>query len=1083
MARLLVSMAGILLGKITEAAGRSELWPIRSELRNLETIVSSLKGVLRDAEEKQGNRSNLTPLLKQLQDAFSKTDDLIEELDCEYLMWKMKNRRNDVGVKLLQFSSCFSSNFVVSASGTAHKINEIIERLVGIDKQLSEFFLVEQENEHIKRLKSEMSLRTAITGSQVFGRILRSKKEAILSDNMDSIIGRDKAKESIINKLLTNGDDKQKFPAILSIHGSGGMGKTALAKLVYNAHQVFDHFDKRMWVCVSEDFDVRRIRRELLSSATGEQVPDAALTADRLQIRLQRNLIGRKFLLVLDDFGALNPKRESELEEILKMGADGSKIIITTRSEQTLNDVTTHEIERLDEEESMVFLKHALKDKELIGHLHEVAEKLVPKCGGAPLAIKCLAGLLSSEASDGAERANAKDLIELWRRLEMKGSCVLPAFRLSYDLMPSYLKPCFLCLSLLPKDYVFYSFELIQLWMAQGILHSSSENSDVVGQRYFNELWSRGLLEDVEEHAFGYWFKIHSLVHDLAVQLAEKEQENLGSLHHLSFVDSSNKDLPLSTIGKIRCLSVPMGGVEPKINRLPLVKCISKFRQLRFLNLCNFSLEEIPASIDMLKHLRYLDLRGNRRIKRLPESICKLQSLETLILAFCSELEELPRNIKNLINLRMLWITTKQASLGNDGIGNVTSLRFLAIGGSENLTHLFEDIDKLDSLQTLIIYDCKSLLTLPEGLKSLSGLCNMAIWGCEQLKFTFSLGSLGLKKLILRGFPSLAQLPNWIAELDESLEVLEVGEFPKLSILPSWLSNLWILRMLGISNCPKLTDKLPQYMMENYDELEELRITFCGLLSKTIMEPSKHRGLHISSIPNIYVDSRKIISDKAVHADHDKVTNHDDLVEGDKHDETIDGGHGSIREVQKDGVADDILHVDDEKVGGTKQNKAATDHSHIGDGQTVRGKQDEVAIGHSQVGDRQNVGAKQNEAATDHSNVGDGQTAGAKQDEATIDHGHVGDAQTIGAKQDEAATDDCHVGDGQNVGAKKQGEAADHVSNVGDGQTVVAKQDEAAIDDSNVGTGATNSDHSSNYLGDDGHPGGTQTTVITLQGF
>ncbi|XP_038906166.1 putative disease resistance protein RGA1 [Benincasa hispida] len=1064
MAGLLDSVAGNLLGRITEAAGRLEFRDIRSELRNLEMTVSDLKAGIRDAEEKQDIHDELNDLLKQLKDTFSMADSLIEELECEYLKWRVQNRKN--GVKGCQFSSCFSSNVFVSPTKTADDINQMTKKLDMIEEAMSKFSLVKDENEYIKRLKGEMTLRTSITGSQAFARLLRLRKEAILSDNVDSIIGRGKAKQSIIDELVKDEDDKRKCPHILSIHGEGGMGKTALAKLVYNAHQVFDHFDKRIWVCVSEDFDVERIRREVLSSATGENVTDA-LTDPHLLIRLQRKFVDKRFLLVLDDFGVLDAERVLELEKIVKMGAPGSKIMITTRSQKTLNDATTYKIEKLDEEKSMDLFKHTCESKRLTEKVEEYKE-LVPKCGGAPLAIKCLAGLLSSKAGDGVEWLNVKNSSEKWKPEEVnEGSCVLRALRMSYDLMPSYLKPCFLCFSLLPKDNVFYSFELIQLWMAQGILHSDSKDPEAVGEQYFNELWLRGLLEDVEEHTLGYWFKIHNLVHDLAVEQA-KEQKNLENLHQLSFVGCNNKDFRPSPSYDIRYLSIPVGGVEPEINGVPLFKCITKFRQLRFLYLCNTSLEEIPTSINMLRHLRYLDLRGNQRLKRLPESICKLQSLQTLILAFCSELEELPKNIKNMISLRFLWIQTKQANLGKDGIGSLTSLRFLAIGGSENLTHLFEDIYKLNALQTLIIYDCKSLLTLPKGLESLSSLCNMAIWGCERLRLTFSLESLCPRKLILRGLTAVGTLPKWMHHLDENLEVLEIGEFPMLKELPIWYGNYWKLRILGISNCPRLEPSMHTNFGSYCDRLEELRITFCGSLSTQSMEESNHVDLRISHIPTIYVDSKKIKPRVASTEKHEAAggagkieeaehgVHKDDHESESKHDNI--NIHGSIGVRQDNRAPLDVL-TGAKEIGRGELDRATNDNhleadneSNVGTGQPSKAEHDE-----------QIVDAKQDDANDNKSDVGVGQTMGLKLDGIT-DESHVGAKQITKAKKD-GATGESHVDFVQIGGAKHNnidihGLRAAKESHAGARQTGRGKHDRATNDnhhqadnESHVGTG------------------------------
>ena len=76
------------------------------------------------------------------------------------------------------------------------------------------------------------------------------------------------------------------------------MGKTTIAKLVYNDEQVVRHFQLKMWMCVSEDFDIKRLKTEILKSAVGI---DENLSIDQLQMRLREHIKDKKFLLVLDD--------------------------------------------------------------------------------------------------------------------------------------------------------------------------------------------------------------------------------------------------------------------------------------------------------------------------------------------------------------------------------------------------------------------------------------------------------------------------------------------------------------------------------------------------------------------------------------------------------------------------------------------------------------------------------------------------------------------------------------------------------------------------------------------------------------
>uniref|UniRef100_A0A6N2M6X5 NB-ARC domain-containing protein n=1 Tax=Salix viminalis TaxID=40686 RepID=A0A6N2M6X5_SALVM len=111
--------------------------------------------------------------------------------------------------------------------------------------------------------------------------------------NESEILGRGKEKEELVNILLTNADN-------LSIHamwGMGGLGKTTLAQLVYNEERVKQHFDLKIWVCVSTDSNIKRLTRAIIESIEGASCGLEEL--DPLLQRLQQKLTGKKFLLVL----------------------------------------------------------------------------------------------------------------------------------------------------------------------------------------------------------------------------------------------------------------------------------------------------------------------------------------------------------------------------------------------------------------------------------------------------------------------------------------------------------------------------------------------------------------------------------------------------------------------------------------------------------------------------------------------------------------------------------------------------------------------------------------------------------------
>ncbi|KAK5794903.1 hypothetical protein PVK06_036156 [Gossypium arboreum] len=110
------------------------------------------------------------------------------------------------------------------------------------------------------------------------------------------VYGRDKDKQTILD-LLRKSDDERNFA--IPIVGMGGIGKKTLAQLVYNDASIQPHFDLKAWACVSDDFDVLRITKEILQSVTSKPCNDNDL--NKVQEKLQKELSGKKFLIVLDD--------------------------------------------------------------------------------------------------------------------------------------------------------------------------------------------------------------------------------------------------------------------------------------------------------------------------------------------------------------------------------------------------------------------------------------------------------------------------------------------------------------------------------------------------------------------------------------------------------------------------------------------------------------------------------------------------------------------------------------------------------------------------------------------------------------
>ncbi|KAM0991622.1 hypothetical protein ACFX2C_009981 [Malus domestica] len=763
-------------------------WAAKSDLRKLEHTMSTIKHVLLDAEQKQANNKELRSWLIQVKNVFLDAEDVLDEFDCEALRKQVVEKFHGTGRKVRRFFS--RSNPFAFRFRVAHEIKELRERLEELKANKSIFDSLTSHSkgyydDHDSNLKHMIKARE--THSFV---------------RASDVVGRRFEKEAIVGRLIEQGDD---HVSVIPVVGMGGLGKTTLAKLVYNDTRVIRNFELMIWQYVSVDFDVARLTKEILGYVLGTNI-SGELSMNQLQEKLRDALKDKKFLLVLDDVWNKDAYKWGELKDLLVEGVKlGSKVLVTTRNvtvASIMGTVPTNiNLQTLSEEDCMsLFVKCAFKEGEEREHpnLFEIGKDNVRKCGGVPLAVKTLGCQLYSKI-DEREWAMIRDSA-IWE-LEREGVAhVLPALRLSYTHLPPHLKRCLAYCSLLPRTYEeLNSRFLIQIWMVNGILESHDHGNlelEDVGELYFKELWERSFFQIVKDFSLFCKFRMHDLIHDLVRSVAQDEccavdfegtKEISENVRHLSvFGPAQNVPSILDKRKRLRSITLK----EIDINESFLQTCFSRFKYLRMLVLVGSTFEAFPSSIVSLKHMRYLQLSGNERITKLPDAVCKLQSLEILNVLVCENLEELPRDISRLISLRWLEITTKQTSFPDNGVGCMKSLRYLSIGDWGNLTSLPRDMSYLAALHTLFI------------------------WNCEQLDLAngnYQLIPLRLRSLLIGEVPRMVALPEWLQGAANTLRVLCIWDCKNLDALPEWLTSFTSLRMLHLRECPKLVS-LPEGM-------------------------------------------------------------------------------------------------------------------------------------------------------------------------------------------------------------------------------------------------------------------------------
>ncbi|KAK1684662.1 hypothetical protein QYE76_045510 [Lolium multiflorum] len=628
-----------------------------------------------------------------------------------------------------------------------HQISDAIEEAQDLAKQLGELR---------QRYGLEMHDLSAAAASVIDPRLMAMYKD------VTELVGVDGTRDELVEMLIGCEDWKKQQLKVVSVVGFGGLGKTTLAKAVYEKIKV--QFDCGAFVSVSQSPDLKRVFKDMIYELDKNKYGEIHRTArgeKQLLDELIEILKNKRYLIVIDDIW--DEKVWGLINCAFSLNSLGSRLITTTRkvnvSEACTSSSTEDKIYKMkplsDDDSQRLFYRRIFQGKTGCPHeLEQVSRGILKKCGGVPLAIITIASLLASN-----QKIKTKDqwyvLLNSIGRGLVEGDSLEEMQRIlsfSYYDLPPHLKICLLYLSIFPEDYEISRDRLIWMWIAEGFVQPNKQGTKMfeLGEGYFNELVNRNMIQPVDINVEGRASacRVHDMVLDLICSLSTEENfvtildgiqrstpNSQSKIRRLSLQngmeDTFVSQLATTSMTHLRSVTLfePATNVMPSLSRFGVIrvldlgdckmseswykinlKYIGNLLHLRYLGLVQLSIKELPVEIGKLKYLQMLDLSGCF-IDELPSSVILLKHLLVMRIGYDTKM---PIGLGKLVSLQELAYLLVNSNNQNNAkeLGHLTELRVLEIlwgeldGSLEKV--MVESLSNLRKLHTLRIGDYSS---------------------------------------------------------------------------------------------------------------------------------------------------------------------------------------------------------------------------------------------------------------------------------------------------------------------------------------------------------------------------------------
>ncbi|CAN6446017.1 unnamed protein product [Victoria cruziana] len=548
--------------------------------------------------------------------------------------------------------------------------------------------------------------------------------------------------EPHLEKLMRVMDLESKDVRMIGIHGMGGIGKTTLAKAIYN--KVLPRFEACSFISDVRSKSLETLQQQLLNDVFGHEESHNITNKSR-GIRLITRKIGTKKVLIILD-GVDSRDQLLALAGSRNWFKDGSRILITTRDIKPLID---HGVKKDDEIYELTGLSHNDSIKLFCFHafrsenppnkkLEDLCDEAVESIQGLPLALI----VIGSQFFDLTTEQERRDLLEELKESQHKH--IFDMLKLSYDSLDDNEKQVFLDIAC----FFIGRWEVNdvkQFWKECAFRPEAAIN--VLQHKALIKIvnWDDKYENSLEARVERWRFEMHDQIRDMGRKIVD-DQEKEGKCSRLWKYDDSRVKRALQRQGIPSIEGIMLQVEETELGAPDL----QQMDDLRLFHVDGATLEGFPDFADDLKwlglpncehyhdpltvatsiprdHLIVLDLYHNNHVASLLLEECKPGRMQIfhklkIIDLSCTSITATPDFTSIPCLVKLTLIECKELVEVHESVGQLKSLVWLNLRGCEKLRGLPDTICNLISLEFLSLQHCKMVVQLPKELGNLTSL-------------------------------------------------------------------------------------------------------------------------------------------------------------------------------------------------------------------------------------------------------------------------------------------------------------------------------------------------------------------------